>query len=48
VADLLEKHVQLNTRVDFAGASHFMLMEKPADFNRALTRFIIEVNRSGH
>jgi pimeloyl-ACP methyl ester carboxylesterase len=43
VADLLEQQVALNSRVDIAGATHFVLMEKPADFNRALTQFISEV-----
>jgi len=48
VADLLEQHVRLNKRVDFTGATHFMLMEKPVEFNQALTQFISDVDRSGH
>ena len=48
VADLLEQHVKVTKRVDFAGATHFMLTEKPADFNRALTQFISDMDRSGH
>ena len=40
VADLLEQQVAKNTRVDIAGATHFMLLEKPAEFNRAMADFI--------
>jgi len=32
-----------NKRMDFPGATHFMLMEQPAAFNRVLVDFIREL-----
>jgi pimeloyl-ACP methyl ester carboxylesterase len=43
VADLLEERVASNKRVDIVGATHFMLMENAADFNRELVEFIRDV-----
>jgi len=43
VAASLEQNVPRNKRVDFAGATHFMLMEQPAAFNRVLVEFIREL-----
>jgi pimeloyl-ACP methyl ester carboxylesterase len=40
VADLLEQHVPQNQRITIPAATHFMLMEKPAEFNEALTNFL--------
>jgi 3-oxoadipate enol-lactonase len=43
VADLLEQFVVNNERVELSGATHFMLMEKPAEFNRVLVEFLRDV-----
>jgi pimeloyl-ACP methyl ester carboxylesterase len=40
VADLLEANTATGVRVDIPGASHFMLMENPVEFNRALRGFL--------
>ena len=39
VADMLEQKVPGCVRSDIIGASHFMLMEKPAAFNGAGGKF---------
>ncbi len=43
VAVRLEQSVAGSRRVDLAGATHFMLMEQPAVFNRVLVEFIGQV-----
>jgi 3-oxoadipate enol-lactonase len=40
VADLLEQCVANNERVDLGGATHFMLIENPAEFNRVVVKFL--------
>jgi len=40
VADLMEQKVPGCQRSDIAGASHFMLMEKPAEFNEIVEGFL--------
>ncbi len=47
VADLLEETVPRRKRVDISGASHFMLMEKPAEFNAALLEFLRDPDSAG-
>ncbi|MGI9328025.1 MAG: alpha/beta fold hydrolase [Pseudomonadales bacterium] len=44
VADLLARSVADNQRVDISAATHFMLLEKPAEFNRALVDFLQRVD----
>ena len=46
VADLLEQQVPQNTRVDIPGATHFMLLEKPDAFNKAVSDFVTRVGRA--
>lgn len=43
IADLLEREVPCQKRVDISGASHFMLIEKPAEFNEIVASFLHEV-----
>ena len=40
VADLIEQRVASHVRVDIPGASHFMLLEKPAEFNTSIRNFL--------
>lgn len=40
VAELLERDVAGCDRLDIAGASHFMLLEKPVEFNQGLADFL--------
>ena len=40
VADMLVQQVPNNSRVDIAGATHFMLMEQPQAFNQAVLDFL--------
>jgi len=40
VAELLERDVVGHQRLDIAGASHFMLLEKPVEFNQGVIDFI--------
>jgi pimeloyl-ACP methyl ester carboxylesterase len=40
VAELLKRDVPDNKRLDIAGATHFMLLEKPAEFNKGLVDFL--------
>ena len=40
VAELLARDVPGNKRLDIAGATHFMLLEQPAEFNRGLVEFL--------
>lgn len=43
VAELLERDVPDNRRLDIAGATHFMLLEKSAEFNQGLVDFLVLV-----
>jgi pimeloyl-ACP methyl ester carboxylesterase len=47
VADLLEETVPRHKRVDISGASHFMLMERPAVFNAAVLEFLRDPDPAG-
>ena len=40
VAARMEQQVARNKRVDIVGATHFMLMEEPAEFNREVVEFL--------
>ena len=47
VATRMERQVARNKRVDLVGATHFMLMEKPGEFNGVLLEFIRDVAAGG-
>ena len=40
VADLMEKTIPNAKKIDITGATHFMLMEKPSEFNKAVLDFL--------
>ena len=44
VADFLQKHLLNSKRIDFPDASHFMLLERPNEFNQAVVSFIDELS----
>ena len=44
VADLLAQSVAHARKVDIPSASHFMLMERPAEFNATLLQFLSDVD----
>lgn len=43
IADLLERKIPNAKKVDIADASHFMLMEKPAEFNKIVLDFLSKI-----
>ncbi|WP_340114062.1 alpha/beta fold hydrolase [Maribellus mangrovi] len=43
VADLLKEKILHSTKVDIKDATHFMFMDKPKEFNNALSEFIVNL-----
>jgi len=43
IADLLERKIPNAKKVDIADATHFMLMEKPAEFNKIVLDFLSKI-----
>ncbi len=43
IADLLEKTIPNAKKIDIADATHFMLMEKPTEFNEGVLHFLSQV-----
>lgn len=47
IADIMERTIANAKKTDIADAGHFMLMEKPAEFNKIVLDFIADVRVSG-
>lgn len=45
IADLLEKTIPKSKKLDITDATHFMLMEKPAEFNKGVLQFLSQINK---
>ena len=43
IADLMEKTIPNAKKIDIANATHFMLMEKPKEFNKAVLDFLEDI-----
>ena len=43
VADLLEQTIPNARKIDIADATHYMFMEKPAEFNKAVLDFLANI-----
>ena len=46
VADLMEQKILNAKKVDIADATHFMLMERPEEFNKAVLDFLEEMRNT--
>ena len=43
IADLMEQKIPNAKKIDITDATHFMLMEKPEEFNKAVLDFLDEI-----
>ncbi len=43
VTDLLERTIPNARKIDIADATHYMFMEKPAEFNKAVLDFLANI-----